>query len=69
MLRGVGIGAGEQEDVVGVLRLGGPDLLPVDDPLVAVELGPGLERGEVAAGIRLGEPLAPGDGAVEDAAG
>ena len=36
------VGAGQQEHVVGVLRLGGPDLLAVDHPLVAVELGPGL---------------------------
>ena len=60
-LRHVGIGAGEQEDVVGVLRLGRPHLLAVDDPFVAVELGPGLERGEVAAGVGLGEALAPRD--------
>ncbi len=43
VLRRVGVGAGQQEDVVGVVRLGRPHLLPVDDPLVAVELGPGLE--------------------------
>ena len=42
VLRRVRVGAGEQEDVVGVLGLGGPDLLAVDDPLVAVEHGLGL---------------------------
>ena len=35
----VRVGAGEQEAVVGELGLGGPDLLAVDDPLVAVEHG------------------------------
>ena len=57
----------EQEDVVGVLRLGRPDLLAVDHPLVAVELGPGLERGAGREpGVRLGEALAPGDLAAQD---
>ena len=52
MLGCVGIGAGQQEDVVGVVRLGGPHLLAVDDPLVAVELGPvfRLARSEPASG-------------------
>jgi hypothetical protein len=67
VLGGIGVGAGQQEDVVGELGLGGPHLLAVDHPLVAVEFGPGLERGQVAAGVGLGEPLAPGDGPVEDA--
>ena len=52
VLRRVGVGAGEQEDVVGVLGLRGPHLLPVDDPLVAVEHGGGLEAGEVGSGVR-----------------
>ena len=65
----VGIGAGQQEDVVGELGLGGPHLLAVDDPLVAVELGPRLQRGQVAAGVGFGEPLAPGDGAVRGCRG
>ena len=55
----VGVGAGQQEDVVGVLGLGGPHLLAVDDPLVAVELGPRLEAGQVDPGVGLAEPLAP----------
>ena len=66
VLAGVGVGAGQQEDVVGVLGLGGPHLLAVDDPLVAVQLGLGLERGEIRAGLRFGEALAPGDLALED---
>ena len=56
-----------QEDVVGELGLGRPHLLAVDHPFVAVELGPRLQRGQVAARVGLGEPLAPGDGSVEDA--
>ena len=55
----VGVGAGQQEDVVGVLGLGGPHLLAVDDPLVAVELGPGLQAGQVRSGVGLAEALAP----------
>ena len=66
MLRSVRVGPCEQEDVVRELRLGRPDLLAVDDPLVAVELCAGLERGEVASGIGLGESLAPCDRPVED---
>ena len=38
---------------------GGPHLLAVDDPLVAVADGPGAEAGDVAAGARLAEHLAP----------
>ena len=67
MLRGVGVGPGQQEDVVGELGLGGPHLLAVDDPLVAVELGTGREAGQVGAGVGLAEALAPGDGALQDA--
>ena len=66
VLRGVRVGAGQHEDVVGEAGLGGPDLLAVDDPLVAVQLGLGLEPGEVGAGIGLGEALAPGDLPAED---
>ena len=39
--------------------LGVPHLLAVDHPLVAVELGPCRESGEVGAGARLAEQLAP----------
>ena len=69
VLRRVRVGAGEQEDVVGVLRLGRPDLLAVDHPLVAVEHGLGLQRREVGAGVRLAEALAPRDLALQDLAG
>ena len=67
VLGGVLVGPAQDEDVVGDEALGGPDLLTVDDPLVAVELGGGLQAGQVGAGVGLGEALAPGDGAGEDA--
>ena len=38
---------------------GGPHLLPVHDPLVAVALGAGREAGEVRSRAGLGEELAP----------
>ena len=63
---GVGIGAGEQDPEPGDVREGRPDLLAVDDVLVAVALGTGRERREVAAGSGLAEQLAPDLGAVED---
>ena len=44
---------------VGLARSGGPDLLAVHHPLVAVALGPGGEAGEVRAAARLAEQLAP----------
>ena len=61
------IGPRQQEAVVGVVALGGPHLLAVDDPFVAVEHGGGLQRREVGARVRLGEALAPAGGAAEDA--
>ena len=54
MLGGLGVGAGGEPAVVGVVALGGEDLLAVDDEIVAVLHGGGLERGEVAAGAGLG---------------
>ena len=47
------------EDVVGEVAGRGPDLLAVDDPLVAVEHGPAAEVAEVGAGVGLGVALAP----------
>ncbi len=55
----VGVGAGEDEDPVGQVAGRGPDLLTVDDPLVAVELGLAAEVAEIGTGIRLGVALAP----------
>src|SRR4029077_17405661 len=53
------IGATEDEDPGGPGTEGGPDLLPVQHEVIAVEEGAGLERGQIAAGARLAEPLAP----------
>jgi hypothetical protein len=55
----VGIGAGHQDGEPGEVGAGRPHLLAVDHPLVAVTLGAGAERGEVGAGPRLAEQLAP----------
>ena len=55
----VGFGAREQEAPVGVGRSAGPQLGPVDDVVIAVEHGPGLERGQVRTAAGLAETLAP----------
>ena len=68
VLRDVGIGAGDEHAEVGVLAARRPDLLAVDDPLVAVRHGPRREPGEVGAGARLAEQLAPRLGAGDDVA-
>ena len=69
VLRDVGIGAGQEHADVGDLRARRPDLLPVDDPLVAVLDRRGGEAGEVGAGAGLAEELAPrlaaGDGVAD----
>ena len=59
VLGGRRIGAGQQDPPLGDVRVARPHLLPVDDPVVAVTLGPGGERGQVRAGAGLGEQLAP----------
>ena len=63
----VGVGAGQHEDPVGEVAGRGPDLLAVDHPLVAVELGPAAEVAEVGAGVGLAVALAPEVLAREDA--
>ena len=69
---GVGVGAGDQVAPVGVGGAGGPHLLPVEHPVVAVALGPGAQRGHVAAGVGLAHADAPhrraGDDLGEEAA-
>ena len=55
------VGAHQAENPVGEIGVGGPDLLAVDDEIVAVALGPGLQRGEIGSGVRLGIALAPAD--------
>ena len=55
----LGVGAGDEHPPLGEVGEGGPHLLAVDDPLVAVAHGLGGEAGDVGAGARLGEQLAP----------
>ena len=42
-----------------LLRAGGPHLLPVDDPLIAAELGARHRTGHVRSAARFTEQLAP----------
>ena len=59
MLRDIGIGARQQDAVVGIMRAGGPDLLAVDDPVGAILFGAGAQAGDVGSAGGLGEQLAP----------
>src|SRR5262249_58278252 len=54
-----GVGAGEEDRPLRVLCPARPDLLAGHAEAVAVGLGERADRGEVAAGIRLAEELAP----------
>ena len=56
-----GLGAGDDEDPLGEVRVGRPHLLAIDHPLrpVVGEPGAGLDVGEVGAGVRLGVALRP----------
>ncbi len=65
VLLGLGLGAHEAEHVVRLLRRAGPDLLTVDDPLVADQLASRLEAREIAARAGLAVPLTP-DHVTED---
>ena len=58
---GLGVGADQAEDPVAVLAQRRPRLLPVDDELVAVADRGRAQRGEVGAGVGLGEALRPPD--------
>ena len=49
------------EHLVGMHGVGGPDLLTVDDVVVALLFGAGGQRRQVGAGAWLGEALAPDD--------
>src|SRR5258708_9502269 len=60
------VGAHQAEAPVGPLRAAGPDLLAVDQPVVATVLALGLQRGQVRAGAGLGKALAPADLAAGD---
>ena len=61
VLRRVGVGAHEAHAPVGVVRARRPHLLAVDDEVVAVEHGSGLQARQVAARARLAHAQAPRD--------
>lgn len=63
----LGIGTACEPHVVGGIGAGGEDFVAVDDPLVAVGDGAGLERGEVGAGFGLGVADREDDVAGQDA--
>jgi len=58
VLHDVHVAARDEFAVLGELSTRTPDLLTVDDPFIAVALGPARERREVAAGARFREQLA-----------
>src|SRR5262249_17237121 len=66
VLRQRRIRAREENAPAGELRVARPHLLPGDAESVAVALRAGAHRGEVAAGVRLAEELAPDLVAGED---
>ena len=53
------VGAHQQVDVRRVVGERGPDLLAVDDEVIAVEHRGGLQAREIGAGVGLGVALAP----------
>ena len=59
MLGALSLGAHKAEDHVGILGGGGPDFLAVDDEIMAVFHGAGLQRGQIGAGAGLGIALTP----------
>ena len=66
VLGDVGVRPDERQQHVGVVGAGGPDLLPVDDEVVAVGNGPGGEAGQVAAGTGLAHAQCSGDLGTQD---
>ena len=53
------VGAHQDEHPVGKLRAARPDLLAVDEKVIALVLGPGAQARQVAASPRLAVALAP----------
>ena len=66
MLGCIGIGAGEQEAIVGVVSTSGPYFLTIDDPLVSIENRCRLQRCQVGSRVGFAESLTPTRGAVHD---
>ena len=67
MFRRIGIGPDQRVHPCRDSPVRCPGLLAIDDDLVAVHPPGGAQAGEVAAGFRLGESLAPDVRAVENA--
>src|SRR5436190_10030365 len=59
VLRLVPIGARQQQSPMRLVSAGGPHLLPVDDPLIAAELGACHRTGHVGTAAWFAEQLAP----------
>ena len=55
----IGVGAGEQEAIVGVVALCGPNFLTIDDPFIAVKNCCGFQTCQVASAVWLTEALTP----------
>ena len=55
----IGIAARDQDAEIAVVRAGVPDLLAVDDPVVAVLFGPRAQRREIRSAAGFAEQLAP----------
>src|SRR5262249_44084958 len=55
----IGIGAREQNAVIGIMRARGPDLLAVNDPVIAFLLRARAQPRDVGTAGRLREQLAP----------
>ncbi len=67
--RDVGLGPGDQDGELGPARVGDEPLVAVDDPLVPVLLGPGLNEGRIGARhLGLGHGEAGHGGALAQAA-
>ena len=62
---GVGVGDGHDDEEGGRAGIGGEVLPPVDDPLVAVAGGPGLEERRIRPALGLGHRIAREDLTVE----
>ncbi len=59
VLRDARVGAGDEDPPTAVLSARGPHLLTIDDPLLTVLHGTGLDARQVRARSGLGEQLAP----------
>ena len=66
MLRRRRVGAHQAEDPVGLVGVARPDLLAVDEEMVAVVFGARRQRRQVGAGVGLRVALAPADLAARD---